>query len=117
MSHARHKNKRTPAYRPHKPSNEAEVTLSGRDVYLGPHGTARCREVYDRLIAKWLKVGITEDGRVTRSERGTPQGAVISPMLANLYLNPLDHEMGRRGWAMVRYADDFVVLCRTKEEA
>jgi RNA-directed DNA polymerase len=40
-----------------------------------------------RLIAKWLKVGITEDGRVTRSERGTPQGAVISPILANVYLH------------------------------
>jgi RNA-directed DNA polymerase len=51
------------------------------------------------------------------TERGTPQGAVISPLLANLYLNPLDHEMVRRGWEMVRYADDFVVLCRTREEA
>jgi RNA-directed DNA polymerase len=51
------------------------------------------------------------------TERGTPQGAVISPMLSNLYLNPLDHEMVRRGWAMVRYADDFVVLCQTREEA
>src|SRR5271154_3795028 len=40
-----------------------------------------------RLIAKWPKVGITEDGRVTRSERGTPQGAVISPILANVYLH------------------------------
>jgi RNA-directed DNA polymerase len=38
-------------------------------------------------------------------------------MLANLYLNPLDHAVARRGWAMVRYADDFVVLCRTREEA
>ena len=42
---------------------------------------------------------------------------MISPLLANLYLNPLDHEMERRGWAMVRYADDFVVLCRSEEEA
>ncbi|MGH8016983.1 MAG: reverse transcriptase domain-containing protein [Opitutaceae bacterium] len=51
------------------------------------------------------------------TERGTPQGAEISPVLANLYLDPLDHEMVRRGWEMVRYADDFVVLCRTREEA
>jgi RNA-directed DNA polymerase len=51
------------------------------------------------------------------TERGTPQGSVISPLLANLYLNPLDHKMEGEGWRMVRYADDFVVLCRTKEEA
>jgi len=43
-------------------------------------------------------------------------GGVIGPLLANLYLNPLDHEVAKRGWAMVRYADDFVVLCRRKEE-
>ena len=42
---------------------------------------------------------------------------VVSPLLANLYLNPLDHQMARQGWEMVRYADDLVVLCRTKEEA
>lgn len=42
---------------------------------------------------------------------------MISPLLANLYLNPLDHELERRGWALVRYADELVVLCRTKEEA
>lgn len=50
-------------------------------------------------------------------ERGTPQGAVISPLLANVYLNPLDHQMATAGYAMVRYADDFVILCRTREEA
>lgn len=50
-------------------------------------------------------------------DAGTPQGAVISPLLANLYLDPLDHVMADTGFAMVRYADDFVVLCRTAEEA
>jgi RNA-directed DNA polymerase len=50
-------------------------------------------------------------------EAGTPQGAVISPLLANVYLNPLDHAMAERGYQMVRYADDFVILCRTREEA
>ena len=49
--------------------------------------------------------------------RGTPQGGVISPLLANLYLNPLDHQMAAAGWAMVRSADDFVILCRTQAEA
>ena len=48
---------------------------------------------------------------------GTPQGAVISPLLANLYLHPLDLLMEQSGCRMVRYADDFVILCRTEEEA
>jgi len=48
---------------------------------------------------------------------GTPQGAVISPLLANIYLHPLDELMAARGYRMVRYADDFVVLCRSPEEA
>ena len=51
------------------------------------------------------------------TELGTPQGAVISPLLVNIYLDPLDHLMETRGFAMVRYADDFVVLCRRPEEA
>jgi RNA-directed DNA polymerase len=70
------------------------------------------------LVAQSLKAGVLEELKGWQAtERGTPQGAVISPMLANLYLNPLDHETARRGWEMVRYADDFVVLCRTKDEA
>src|SRR2546422_3668978 len=51
------------------------------------------------------------------TECGTPQGGVISPLLANIYLNPLDHQMAEAGWEMVRYADDFVILCRTEAEA
>jgi RNA-directed DNA polymerase len=51
------------------------------------------------------------------TELGTPQGAVISPLLSNLYLNDLDHEAARQGLEMVRYADDFVILCRSQEEA
>ena len=50
-------------------------------------------------------------------ETGTPQGAVLSPLLANIYLNPLDHLLTDAGFAMVRYADDFVILCRTREDA
>ena len=48
---------------------------------------------------------------------GVPQGAVLSPVLSNLYLNPLDHQMADAGFEMVRYADDFVVLCRSQTEA
>lgn len=51
------------------------------------------------------------------TERGTPQGAVISPLLANIYLNPLDHLLAAAGVQMVRYADDFVLLCRSEDEA
>jgi RNA-directed DNA polymerase len=50
-------------------------------------------------------------------DQGTPQGAVISPLLANLYLDPLDHELAEQGHQSVRYADDLVVLCRTEREA
>jgi len=70
------------------------------------------------LIEQCLKAGVLEELKGWQpTERGTPQGAVISPMLANLYLNPLDHELEGRGWGLVRYADDIVVLCRTKAEA
>lgn len=50
-------------------------------------------------------------------DTGTPQGAVVSPLLANIYLNPLDHLLAERGREMVRYADDFVILCRSEAEA
>lgn len=70
------------------------------------------------LIRQSLKAGVLDELKGWQpTERGTPQGAVISPLLANLYLNPLDHEMARRGWELVRYADDLVVLCQTREEA
>jgi RNA-directed DNA polymerase len=70
------------------------------------------------LLKQSLKAGVLEELKGWQpTERGTPQGAVISPMLANVYLNPLDHQMVARGWEMVRYADDLVVLCRTQHEA
>jgi RNA-directed DNA polymerase len=70
------------------------------------------------LLWKYLKAGVIEELKGWEpTEQGTPQGAVISPMLANLYLNPLDHLMAARGYAMTRYADDFVVQCRTQAEA
>jgi RNA-directed DNA polymerase len=68
------------------------------------------------LIEQFLKAGVLE-GLSEWTPRGTPQGAVISPLLANIYLDPLDHLMARAGQTMVRYADDFVILCRTRTEA
>jgi RNA-directed DNA polymerase len=58
-----------------------------------------------------------EDLRTWTPEAGVPQGAVLSPVLSNLYLNPLDHLMAAEDYEMVRYADDFVILCRSAEEA
>ena len=70
------------------------------------------------LIQSFLEQGVMERGKEWQpTETGTPQGAVISPLLANIYLNPLDHLMAQKGWEMVRYADDFVILCESREEA
>lgn len=69
------------------------------------------------LIAAFLQAGILEDGETWSPTEGAPQGAVLSPLLSNIYLDPLDHLMARSGTEMVRYADDFVILCRSREEA
>jgi RNA-directed DNA polymerase len=69
------------------------------------------------LIEAYLHQGVLEEMKIWMPETGTPQGAVISPLLANIYLDPLDHAMAEKGYAMVRYADDFVILCRSAEEA
>jgi RNA-directed DNA polymerase len=70
------------------------------------------------LLERYLAAGVMACGKDWQpSEQGTPQGAVISPLLANLYLNPLDHEMVAKGYEMIRYADDFVVCARTEAEA
>ena len=69
------------------------------------------------LTAMFLKQGVLEGLSEWTPEEGTPQGAIISPLLSNIYLDPLDHLMAERGFQMVRYADDFVILCRSREEA
>jgi RNA-directed DNA polymerase len=74
------------------------------------------RRVLD-LIESYLKQGIMEEMRFWTPEEGTPQGAVLSPLLANIYLNPLDHLMKEHGIEITRYADDFVVQCKTEKEA
>jgi RNA-directed DNA polymerase len=70
-----------------------------------------------RLLGMFLDQGVLDGMREWTPETGTPQGAVISPLLANIYLNPLDHRVAEAGFAMVRYADDFLILCRTREDA
>ena len=70
------------------------------------------------MIEKFLKAGVMESGKDWEpTTGGTPQGAVISPLLANIYLDPLDHKMAAGGKEMIRYADDFVILCESREEA
>ena len=73
-----------------------------------------------KLIRQWLEAGVMEDGTVRETLAGTPQGGVISPLLANIYLNKLDRiwaaRCGQLG-ELVRYADDFVAMCRTESQA
>ena len=69
------------------------------------------------LIRQYLQQGVLENMRYWQPEAGTPQGAVISPLLSNIYLDPLDQLMKASGIEMVRYADDFVLLCRSERAA
>jgi RNA-directed DNA polymerase len=69
------------------------------------------------LVEAFLKAGIFDGLREWTPESGAPQGAVLSPLLSNLYLNELDHQVARSGYEMTRYADDLVIQCRTHEEA
>lgn len=80
-----------------------------------------CKYIKDgrvlELLEGFLKAGILEGMKRWVPEEGTPQGAVISPLLANLFLHPVDIAMAEAGYRMVRYADDFVILCRSRAEA
>jgi RNA-directed DNA polymerase len=89
-----------------------------------PHAPLRARvasKVSDSrvlaLVDACLQQPIFEGLAQWTVDEGTPQGAVVSPLLANLYLDPLDHAVAGAGYEMVRYADDFVILCRTAEDA
>jgi len=71
-----------------------------------------------RLVRKWLKAGVLDDGEWSVSAEGTPQGAVISPLLSNIYLHVLDRVWAKHGaqlGELVRYAHDFVVMCHTAQ--
>jgi RNA-directed DNA polymerase len=73
-----------------------------------------------KLLRKWLEAGVMEEGALRRTLAGTPQGGVISPLLANIYLHELDRIWSSKGselGVLVRYADDLVVMCRTRAQA
>jgi RNA-directed DNA polymerase len=70
-----------------------------------------------KLIRQFLEQDVMEGMKRWQPERGTPQGAVISPLLANIYLHPVDVAMTSEGYRLVRYADDMVILCESREEA
>ena len=79
------------------------------------------KQIHDKrvtgLIKKYLKAGVMENGIITRTGEGSPQGGPLSPLLANIYLNEFDQEMAKRGVKMVRYADDIVVVTKSKRAA
>jgi RNA-directed DNA polymerase len=70
-----------------------------------------------RLIQAMLKAGSYGRGRLHATERGTPQGSVVSPLLSNILLTPFDREMRRRGYQLTRFADDWVITCKSAAEA
>jgi RNA-directed DNA polymerase len=83
-----------------------------------------CSRIMDKriikLIWKWLKAGVMEEGKYKESEKGAPQGGVISPLLSNIYLDYMDYKWDKHykdTGTLVRYADDFVILCKTENEA
>jgi RNA-directed DNA polymerase len=89
-----------------------------------PHAPLRARmatKIADgrvlALLDAFLRQEVMSTLGATQPEAGTPQGAVISPLMSNIYLDPLDQMMVAQGWEMVRYADDFVILCRSAEAA
>jgi group II intron reverse transcriptase/maturase len=70
-----------------------------------------------RLIEAMLKAGSYGEGRLFPTERGTPQGGVVSPLLSNILLTPFDREMRRRGYQLARYADDWCITCASAAQA
>lgn len=127
------------AYRPHRGARQA-IALARSMIRAGRHWavTADIRKCFDsldhdvlmrlvgevigdrdllQLLRHWLSVDVIDFQDITPSELGVPQGEAISPLLANIYLDPLDKELERHAIAFVRYADDYLIVCATEAEA
>jgi len=70
-----------------------------------------------KTIKSWLTAGVMTEGSLETTEKGTPQGGVISPLLANIFLHQFDRTMTKRGYKVVRFADDFVVMTKSKRKS
>ncbi|WP_242836759.1 reverse transcriptase domain-containing protein [Desulfotomaculum nigrificans] len=70
-----------------------------------------------KLVRLMLEAGYMDKGKKYPTPQGTPQGGVASPLFSNIYLNPFDHAMERKGYRLTRFADDWIVLCKTRVEA
>ena len=88
-----------------------------RAIALGRLGAHVQDELVLRLVRLWLDYAIWDGKKITRLEKGIPQGAVVSPMIANLCLDLLDERLQQAGFALVRYGDDFVVLTKAESAA
>ncbi len=100
---------------------DADIKAYFDNIPHGPLMADISRHIADgrvlELIGSFLKQDILEDLTLWTPEKGSPQGAVISPLLANLYLHPVDAAMATAGYEVIRYADDLVILCRSEAEA
>jgi RNA-directed DNA polymerase len=100
---------------------DADITNCFGSIPWTPLTEEVAREISDPkvlgLVKKFLKAEVMEGMERWQPDEGTPQGAVLSPLLANIYLHRFDEEMTRAGYRLVRYADDFVILCGTPQEA
>lgn len=89
----------------------------GHSLLLGRLTAAGVEPGLLPLLCQWIRAEVWDGQRVVRLEKGLPQGSPLSPMLANFFLEPLDEAVERSGGHLVRYADDFLILCQTKEAA